>query len=376
MAAPAAAFANPTVTVGAPSKAVATHHNPIGESNVNRRAGRSAWVIAIACTFACVGNREGVEDQQIRLEPMPVAPSLEVLGFQASGRPAWLNDSTMVLVDRDEQQLVMLDISKGEVRRGGGKGAGPGEMENAITISPSANDGIFVLDMQLNRVNEYDNELAFTRSQPVPGMPLSVVDAGADGVRALWMTFRPDGPDPRVGTIDMMTGNTRSLIRIFDATRLERPETNGPFEPLFVSAAPARDGGVRVGIGNEYRIVELDEAGAVRSTFGCPDLEAKPITDERIAARREASLGRPDPFFGPNAFATDTAGRLWVVTSRSGGHSTEIDVFSAGGRYLQTLELKANVTGLSFRGDRLAVLVTRTRDDIDGFNGIDLYRVN
>jgi len=125
-------------------------------------------------------------------------------------------------------------------------------------------------------------------------------------------------------------------------------------------------------------------------------LEARPLADERIAARRDAAaraeqrvgppppqlaaardaaLTRPEPFFGPNAFAADDQGRLWVVTSRGSESTTEIDLFAQDGRYVQTVELKDHVVALSFRGDRLAVLVTRTREDIEGFNGIDLYRI-
>jgi hypothetical protein len=64
------------------------------------------------------------------------------------------------------------------------------------------------------------------------------------------------------------------------------------------------------------------------------------------------------------------------VTTRRGERTTEVDVFDADGRYRQTIELRDDVVALAFRGDRLAVLVRRTRDDIDGFSGIDLYRVN
>jgi hypothetical protein len=375
---------------------VATFDNTMQElSCVNTGPLLPAWLIALAFVAAC-GDRDGPGDVGPRLELLPVAPSLEVLGFQASGGPAWLDDSTLVLLDRDEQQIVRLALSSGEIGRGGRKGSGPGEMENAIAIAARATGGVVVLDMRLNRVIEYDSDLVFTRSQAIPGMPLSVVSAGADEVRALWMTFRPEGPDPRLGTIDMETGDTRSIVRIFDASGLVRPEPSGPFEPLFVSAVQTPDNGVAIGIGNEYRIVELDSSGRIRSSFGRSDLEARPVTSDRIAARREAAtraaerggppppalaaaqdaaLTRPDPFFGPNAFATDAAGRVWVVTSRRGEHSAEIDVFAAGGRFVQTIELKDNVIGLSFHGDRLAVLVTRTRDDVEGFDGIDVYRV-
>ena len=248
---------------------------------------RSAKLIAIVSAAACGADQREATTRQLRLEPLPTGTALDVLQFPASGGPAWLDDSTLVLLDRDEEQLVALDLAAGEVRRGGRKGAGPGEMENGIAVAARATGGVMVLDMRLNRAIEFDSDLAFTRSQPVPGMPLSVLSADANALRALWMTFRPEGPDPRMGTIDMVSGDVGTVVRIFETSGLERPETSSPFEPLFVSAVVTRKGGVAVGIGNEYRIVELDDAGSIRATFGRPELEARPLTAERMAARRE-----------------------------------------------------------------------------------------
>jgi sugar lactone lactonase YvrE len=89
----------------------------------------------------------------------------------------------------------------------------------------------------------------------------------------------------------------------------------------------------------------------------------------------EASLQEPRPFFGPGAFAVDSSDRLWVVTSRVVGDSTELDVFAPGGALLQTLRLPDTVLSFAFRGSRAAVLVARRRPDVEGFHGVDVYRL-
>ena len=86
------------------------------------------------------------------------------------------------------------------------------------------------------------------------------------------------------------------------------------------------------------------------------------------------ALERPKPFFGPNAFGLDGSHRLWVITNRMRGDSTEIDLFSSTGSLVTTIALHDRVQTVVFRGERVAVLVTRIGGANDGFEGIDLYR--
>jgi hypothetical protein len=94
-----------------------------------------------------------------------------------------------------------------------------------------------------------------------------------------------------------------------------------------------------------------------------------------MARALDDALDEPQPYFGPNAFALDSAGRLWVVTNRLREGAAEMDVFDSKGTFVNTLIFRDAVTALAFSGSRIAALVTRTAPEIEGVQGIDLYRL-
>lgn len=54
---------------------------------------------------------------------------------------------------------------------------------------------------------------------------------------------------------------------------------------------------------------------------------------------------------------------------------TEIDLFDAAGRFVQTIRVPDRVRALAVRLPLVAVLVERLQGDEEGLDGIDLYRV-
>ncbi|UCC73927.1 MAG: hypothetical protein JSV86_05035, partial [Gemmatimonadota bacterium] len=138
----------------------------------------------------------------------------------------------------------------------------------------------------------------------------------------------------------------------------------------------------------------LDRAGVVRASFERPELEQPYLTEEEKAVERrrlgeaaargeppapgmrrmmDEALEAPRRYFGPGAFGLDAAGRLWVISERSGADSTEVDVFDAGSAFLKTVVLRDRVQVLAFRGSQVAALVMRTAPEFEGILGIDLY---
>jgi hypothetical protein len=361
-------------------------------------------VFALPLLLSCGVSPDGGGNdsaQSLTVSPENTHRSLEQLDFRAVAL-AWVDDTTVAVIDRDDQHVVLLGLPGGSRRRGGGRGGGPGELEGAFMLLGDRRGEVLVGDMKSRRVSHFDSGLTFVRSARTPGMLMQLLSWDRDRVTALWMEFvmTDDGkmsPEPTVGEIDLSSGDAREFYSLFDPrTGLNRPGTDNPFAPPFVSAVETESRTVLAGQSLEYRIVALDSTGALRTSFGRPELEPDYLTREEkteeharranASARRgpppqemtralDDALDEPQPHFGPNAFVLDSAGRLWVVTNRQHEGATEVDVFDLDGAFLDTLTFRDAVTALAFSGSRIAVLVTRTAPEIEGVQGIDLYRL-
>jgi hypothetical protein len=323
---------------------------------------------------------------------------LDALEFRALAL-AWIDESNIAVIDRDDQQVVFLNLTDGTERRMGSEGGGPGELENALVLLGDGSGGVFVGDMKQKRVSQFGPSGAFMRSAPVPGMPIGLASRDGDRVTAIWMQFEMGDPPsfvPTAGVIDLATGDGSALFSLYEPeTGLARPESENPFAPPFISVVMDDAGRLIAGQSTEYRIVAFDLSGTVISTFGRGDLDPRYLSDEELAAARqqqasnargdvpppgmrramEDALDEPRPFFGPGTFALDDAGRLYVITDRMTDDSTEIDVFDSDGSFLGTLMLRDRVRSLAFHGDRAVALVDRVAEDVEGFSGVDLYAI-
>ncbi|NIR45794.1 MAG: hypothetical protein GWN99_15280 [Gemmatimonadetes bacterium] len=358
-------------------------------------------LLIVAAWLSC-GKDQGSNPGQSTpsLSALPRHASLDTLDFRARGL-AWLDDSTVAVIDPDDQQIVRLGVQSGARERAAGKGGGPGELEGAIMIIDDDAGGAIVADMSHKRVSHFDADLSFVRSATVPGLPLALLGRDGDRVDALWMEFElGDRPGflPVKGVIDLESGSAQRLFSLYEAEgALNRPEEDNPFSPPLFSTALRPDGSLLAARSLEYRIVVFEPDGTVRSSFGRPDLPPRHLDDEERAAERERSqqaaarggppppgmggmleesLEAPQPFFGPDAFALDPRGRLWVITEGGAADSTDVDVFAADGTYLGAVRLPDRVQSLAFRGDRLAALVQRTAEAVEGIAGIDLYSLD
>lgn len=350
---------------------------------------RLAVVIGVGVMVGCGGAGGDPISQLPRLALAEGHSSLHALEFRAVGL-AWIDDGTVAVIDRDDQQIVSLSLADGSVRRGAGKGGGPGELEGAVTLVSDAGGRLAVGDMRARRVSLFDERLAFQGSARLPGLPLELLGLSGETVLSMWLGF-DGGPRPIVGVVDLAADATRPLFSPYEvAGGVTPPREDNPFNPPFVSATLTADGRVYVGHGQEYRVVAFDTAGAVRGEVA-REIPPRYLSDEEKTAearrldRRETppplrqlradALDEPRPFFGPNALASDAGGRLWVVTARLRGDSTEVDIFGAGGGFVGTLALRDRVEVLAIRGRRLAALVSRLDPELEGYSGIDTYEM-
>ena len=355
---------------------------------------RVLWsFVLLVASAGCFAGGQDEGGAEVSLAPAIRHASLYTLQFRAAAL-TWIDDTSVAVLDRDEQQIVVLGTPGGSQRRGASKGAGPGELSGAMMLLANPDGELLVGDMQQNRVSHFNADLSYVRSARVRGMPIQLISWDGDRVTGIWMQFGM-GVEPKVGEIDLASGEERELFSLYESEMgLNRPESDNPFAPAFISAVSTDSELILVGHSKEYRIVALDRTESVHARLGRDDLPADALSAQERSAERsrmsQASAGRgppppgmermledaleePRPYFGPNAFSLDRAGRLWVITAREHGDSTEVDVFGRTGAFLGTVVLGDRVAVIKFRGTRMAALVERAAEGIEGLQGIDLY---
>ena len=331
------------------------------------------------------------------LVPLPVPAPLATLEFTGSAL-AWIDDTTLVLLDGDAKQLVSADLRRGTLRRHGREGNGPGEFR-APSFVVSGGREVVVYDISTRRVSRFDAALRFVKSAPTPGATLQLLGWNGALVHMAWTSFMPDG-NPYVGVLTLADGSLAERFRVLARdSSLASPMPGGTGSTPFLAFAAAPDGGVLVGSPRHYRITRFDSTGRVVRRFGRPlppvfrtpgeidsilaqsgrMLAGTPVQEGQrgtLAARLRDALGKePKPHFPwMGGIAVDPAGRAWVLTTR-GTRRTEFDVFSPAGDFLGTVSAPGRVVAFAFRAPRLALLTERTEGDDEGFQGIDLYRI-
>lgn len=175
------------------------------------------------------------------------------------------------------------------------------------------------------------------------------------------------GVSPELFLVDPPTGRTVVSVAAAEVPGLVDALPGGvpnPWVPLTVSgrflvAANA----------STFDIVWVDSAGRVRHRQRPAGLPIPAWTDQDrrtfgemtgAAARMGAeALRGPKPFFRRDALAGDDQGRLWIATSAGHPDSTLLVRVTVSGA-LQRAWIPGAVTRLAVRGDRLALLTTRS----------------
>ena len=349
------------------------------------------------------GAPDTQQARPIEVRPARSGPVLGPLEYEVGSPIVWLSDTTLSITDGSEHQVVVFDTAGREIARLGRSGRGPGEFASGGPLLASDRGEIVAADVLLSRISYFDARLRFVRSLQLPGLPTNLLTWRGSRVAVAWTTVSPTGGGPVVGAVDLASGTASPVFSVFRAdSGLGAPVSVGGMAvpPPFLAATVARDGVYLFARGDQYRIVGIDSAGAVRRTFGRPELRPEyrtpaemqaeedrmqraaqrlGITPPPEAARmlRDATrdlLRRPKPFLS-SALAVDQLGRLWVSSNRGAGDSTEVDVFSPRGEFLQTVVFRHRVVALSFRLPRVAVLAQHRGGPYDGQSEVSVYLV-
>lgn len=363
---------------------------------------RNAPTLALALVLVAPGPAAAQQARPIEVRPARGAPVLGPLEYEAGSSIVWLSDTSLAITDGSEHQVVVFDTSGREIARLGRSGRGPGEFASGGPLLASDRGEIVAADILLSRISYFDARFRFVRSVQLPGFPTNLLAWRGSRVAVAWTTASPTGGGPVVGTVDLASGTARPVFTVFRADSvLGAPVSFGGMAvPPFLAAATARDGVYLFARGDQYRIVGIDSAGLVRRTFGRPERRPEYRTPAEMQAEEERMqratqrlgitpppeaarmlregtrdlLRRPKPFL-TSALAVDQLGRLWVCANRGAGDSTEVDVFSPRGEFLQTVVFRHRVVALSFRLPRVAVLAQHRGGPYDEQSEVSVYVV-
>lgn len=368
-----------------------------------------ASVAMLALTIAGPGVAQERQAPKVELpEPEASYPT----PFSAVAGLRELADGRVVVSDRLEITLRIVNLTEGEGEEIGHEGSGPGEYRMPADLFALPGDSTLLVDFGNMRLTVIGPDGALNESQGMMHPDgFLVYPRGADAEGRLYfdlsnvMSMQPGESLPdsfAVVAFDRATGVIDTL------TQLPRPEmgrvtsVNGgaaftgtgmqPYQAVN-DWAVAPDGGIALAWGEEYRLEWRSRGG---SSVAGPSVTYEPVKitqdDKEAWADRMSSgavmaistgggsghnrtinLPRPDieaqdwpavkPAFGRNALSVTPEGEAWVRRYVAYGEPETYDVFDAAGRRVRQIVLPADRRLVGFgRGTLYAVYVDK--DDL------------
>jgi hypothetical protein len=343
-----------------------------------------------------------------KLEPLPVTAELQELDFRVDPRFAVERSGCLALFNADDAVVLCIDPATGAKRTVGQKGSGPGEFRLAGPIVARPEGGVVAYDQGNARMSVISSAWKIERSVSVPTVMLGVYQVIGDSILALGPPVPSDPPKGAAPVAPQGQALLAISLRDGKSNRRFAPinaDSGGHFldpnlkmvTPFATAILPRRAGGFYLPAPRDLVVFVLDAKGVKRATISRPGMppelmtsaekarveeqlakQLKGLKPEQLKAAHEIIdplLKRPKPQITVTAIAEDAAGRLWLTTPRIRADSTEIDLFSAAGKFLGTRRVPGNLTGLVIHGDQLFGLVEWLDGDREGMQGIVRYRI-
>jgi hypothetical protein len=248
----------------------------------------------VLLTVATATTSVAAQQRAVNLTGRPVATLEEgitsIIGLQevAPGR--------VVLSDLQEQRLLLADFATNSLRDIASKGAGPGEWQIAMSVTPGPGGTAYVSDPSLRKIHVIDASGKIVRTVPFPGADGAtspgtfslVLPRGTDAQGRVYLTGSPftPGSEEQPDSIPIMrwdpqTKRTDTLGMIKNETRVQQSGSatggmrvmarvgGGPFSPSTVWT-PLRDGRIAVVHPSPYRVDIIEARGRVRTGTAVP----------------------------------------------------------------------------------------------------------
>lgn len=331
-----------------------------------------------------------------------------------------LSDGRVVVADRLEKTVRMLDLSDGTFRDIGRTGQGPGEYELPGRLLPLPGDSTLLVDFGNTRLSIIDPTGSIVGSVPMMhGTDGMIVPNAADEQGRLYFRLTsfslrtPEAPDSMpimrwdrardvLDTIAQLPMGPMASIRIGAGGGGMRSTGINPLAARDQWAA-APDGRVALVFASDYHIDWVRPNGR-RNSSGPIAYTPVPVTNadkeewnaeggsmglgmmvssssaSGSGGSRTINIPRPSasdvdwpdvkPPFPANAARFDPDGALWVERHVQAGQPPRFDVFDSDGRLARRVELPAGRRLLGF-GSASIYLV---HEDSDGLQWIERYR--
>ena len=332
-----------------------------------------------------------------------------------------LVDGRVLVTDRLEEKVYVLQPKTGAIQTIGRPGRGPAEYHLPTAVFATPGDSSVLIDEGNARIAIIGPDLRISRSFAlmIPDVPMSSGPRGRDArgryIAQIPGWFRARGPAHDTVDIVRFDATTQRVDTIASVRGYTRPNDGGyratpgfgmvPFMPQDVwTVAP--DGAIAIVRSGDYHVEWIAPDG--KATRGAPvPFEAIPVTtaDKYAYTRRFSelsSIGGKDPNGGmtatpaefrsaaaikqmveTNVFSTvkgpftDSApivagdGSLWVERSAPDGSAPRYDIFNRTGRRVRTAQLPRGRRLIAV-GRESAYLVS---EDSDGLQHLELHPI-
>lgn len=333
-----------------------------------------------------------------------------------------LADGRVVVVDRGEKSIQLLDLTRGTATRLGREGGGPNEYRQPTLAFPMPGDSTLVFDMGNMRYMVVASDGAVVRTfstiDPQSGSMRLLLARAADGAGNIYfldrgLSMTPGGAAPVAqdsGTVlryDPRTGQTAEVARVGLPNTQINASGSANQRQVMVRSVPfsaqddwtaGLDGRIAVVRTNPYRVEWVAPSGqrVVGPTVAYQPLK---VTEKDKEAWRQQSqapgagfrvvvggsaaggqapapmtttarVAEPDrwpevkpPFLG-NAATVATDGRLWVQRTTAAGDAPRFDVFDSFGKVVANVTLPAATRLVGF-GRGTVYVVRKDENDLE-----------
>jgi hypothetical protein len=299
------------------------------------------------------------------------------------------------VLDLSRARVVVFDSAGTPLRSFGGKGSGPGEIEEPIAMAVGDDGHVVVADAGRMVAVSWDSagHLADV-TESVHPLPLTHKTIEIAGGELLTIEEQPEASGDTVVWRLLGRRGTIAAVRLPRGRPVNIGCAMGDFAPLFAPDVVWDVGRDRVAYaeGTSYQLEVLTEGARARLRLR-RNIEPREVTASLAAREAESGIIRLGPYrmkcTSPAAMRVEKQGywpllpavadlevapdgSLWVERTRVHGEPQQVDVFDADGVYLGTLPPESPFP-VAFLPDGRFLALRRDEMDLDR---IVIYRVN
>lgn len=338
--------------------------------------------VSLIVAVAVLGGVQSVPERTL-----PAATLEFREAFTGIGSVRELSDGRVLVLDREDKMVNLVDLARSSSTPVGRQGGGPGEYKSPSRLIPLRGDTTVLVDPGLQRSivispSGVAGDVLLNAGEMVSAPGGARVPQAADALGRLYFTASGFAPGADLSTLpdsvlllrlDRRTGRVDTLARLKQARPNILIDREGsriksvnirkvPFMP-HDDWAVFPDGRVILVRTDPFRIDQRAAGGALTRGPRIAYLPIPVVEADRGAAIDPLPKFKP-PFDGPSTFLAPD-GRVWVRRTTAAADSTaRYDVFDASGRVSSRVSLPPRTRIAGF-GKASIYVVRRDEDDLE-----------